>query len=125
MSPLLIAAIVLMTLALAFYSTGVWAERCSGLLRPWHAIVFWCGFVCDSSGTAVMEHIAGGGFSVSLHAVTGVVALLLMAFHAVWATVILIRRNDHARQVFHHFSIVVWAIWLVPYVIGMVIGMAG
>ena len=66
-----------------------------------------------------MGRIAGDGFHFNLHGITGLIALLLMAFHAVWATVILIAKKEHAKQTFHKFSIMVWAIWLIPYVLGM------
>ena len=123
MSTLLITAIICMNLALIFYTTGVFAERKSGILKKWHTAVFWLGFTFDTTGTSVMSRIAGENFSFNLHGITGAIALSLMAFHAVWATGILIRGNEHAKKVFHKFSIVVWSIWLLPYVIGVFIGM--
>ncbi|EOL41746.1 HsmA family protein [Enterococcus phoeniculicola] len=125
MSMLLIIAIICMTLALGFYTIGVFAEKKSGTLLTWHAIVFWCGFIFDTTGTSIMSKLAGSGFQLNLHGVTGLIALLLMAFHAIWATVLLIRKDDQSKKVFHKFSIVVWAIWLIPYVMGMFIGMNG
>ena len=125
MSALLIAAIICMTLALTFYTIGVFSERRRGTLLKWHALVFWIGFLIDTTGTTVMGRIAGDGFHFNLHGITGLIALLLMAFHAVWATVILIAKKEHAKQTFHKFSIMVWAIWLIPYVLGMFIGMKG
>lgn len=123
MSTLLIAAIILMTLALTFYTIGVFGEKKTGTLLKWHALIFWLGFICDTTGTTLMSKMSGAGFSLNAHGITGLIALLLMAFHALWATVILIKKDAHAQQVFHKFSIVVWAIWLVPYVLGMFIGM--
>lgn len=125
MSTLLILSIVFMTLALTFYTIGVFAEKKRGLLLNWHAVVFWMGFICDTTGTGIMSKMAGSGFSLNIHGVTGLIALLLMAFHALWATVILVKKYDNAKKIFHKFSIVVWAIWLVPYIIGMVMGMNG
>jgi len=43
-----------------------------------------------------------------------VVAILLMCIHAVWATVVLLRKDENAMLNFHKFSVVVWAIWLIP-----------
>ena len=86
--------------------------------------MFWLGFACDTTGTTIMSKIAGSGFTMNLHGITGLIALLLMAFHALWSTVIICKKdNEHARKVFHKFSIVVWSIWLIPYIIGIVIGM--
>lgn len=119
------AAIVFITLALLFYTVGVWAEKIKGILRKWHAAVFWLGFVCDTIGTAAMGQISAssnqGG--LNFHSLTGAAALTLMLFHAVWATIVLIKNNDKALKSFHKFSIVVWLVWLIPYFTGMIMGM--
>lgn len=125
MSNLLKFAIFFISMALVFYTIGVFAERKKGTLLPWHVVVFWLGLICDTTGTTLMSKIAGGTFQLSLHGVTGLIAILLMIFHAVWATVIIVKNNKHDREVFHKFSIVVWAIWLIPYCIGLAIGMMG
>jgi hypothetical protein len=38
-------AATLITLALLFYSIGVWSERISRYLKPWHIAAFWTGFI--------------------------------------------------------------------------------
>ena len=45
-----------------------------------------------------------------------------MLVHAGWATVTLIRRNERGMKRFHAFSTFVWLTWLVPYIIGMLVG---
>jgi len=129
---MLILAIVLITLALVFYSTGVWAEKLGGRLKVWHAVAFLVGFGFDASGTAVMTAIAesggarqggaAGGLSATM-AWTGGLALILMAVHAVWAIVVLVRGRESELAGFHRFSLWVWLIWLVPYVTGMLSAM--
>ncbi len=116
-------AVTSITLALVFYTVGVWAEKIKGRLLPWHVAIFWCGFAFDTLGTTLMSALAGGNGTVGLHSVTGVIAILLMLVHAVWATVVLRRKNEKSSMQFHKFSIVVWAIWLVPFISGMVVGM--
>jgi CubicO group peptidase (beta-lactamase class C family) len=54
---------------------------------------------------------------------TGVLAILLMVIHAVWATVVLVRKDEKAITTFHRFSVFVWAIWLVPYFSGFFVSM--
>jgi uncharacterized repeat protein (TIGR03987 family) len=66
-----------------------------------------------------------GGLTFDLHGVTGVVAIVLMLIHAVWATVVLIRKDERLIYSFHRFSVVVWLIWLVPYLSPMIFGMGG
>ena len=64
----------------------------------------------------MMEMTAGLSFNI--HGVTGVLAILLMLVHAVWATIVLLRKDEKAITTFHRFSVVVWSIWLVPYFTG-------
>ncbi len=125
MSELRLAAIVLITLALVFYSAGVWAERLSRYLKAWHVVAFWTGFVFDTGGTIAMDLLEPGFDWSSSHTITGQIALWLMFAHALWATWVVLRGSEAARRRFHRFSLVVWAIWLVPYIGGMFLGMAG
>ena len=126
MSATLMIAIITITLALVFYTIGVWSEHRSRTLKKVHLIFFWLGLCMDTTGTILRGRIAersmfSGG--VSLHGVTGALAIILMIVHAVWATVVLWKNNEGPAKNFHKFSLVVWAIWLVPYVLGMIIGM--
>lgn len=115
-------SLILITMALVFYTIGVWSERLAGRLKAWHLIFFWGGFVFDTIGTGVMMELAGG-LTFDLHGVTGVIAILLMLVHAIWATVVLLRKDERAIVNFHKFSLVVWLIWLVPYFSGFFLSM--
>ena len=66
--------------------------------------------------------MGGSLFRLSFHAITGNTAILLMLFHAAWATVVLIRKNEKQLNNFHNLSLVVWLIWLIPMISGMVFG---
>jgi uncharacterized repeat protein (TIGR03987 family) len=105
---------IIITSALLFYSIGVWSERFSGVLKPWHLAFFWAGLVFDTWGTGMMFDMAGG-MSFDIHGLTGLLAILLMLIHAVWATVVLIRKDEKMINNFHKFSVLVWFIWLIPY----------
>jgi len=126
---MLAAAIILITLALVFYTAGVWAERYSGRLHWWHVALFAVGLTCDTSGTVAMTAIAsleGQGPVGILSAVmrlTGGIAIVLMAAHLGWAIVTMVRNREPELLTFHRFSVVVWAIWLVPYITGMLSAM--
>lgn len=121
----LIVAIVAITLALVFYTVGVFGERRAGTLQKWHVIIFWLGLLCDTAGTLTMGSIARHSTQVAspIHGITGSIAIVLMLFHAVWATWVLYKDDRTKKMSFHKFSIIVWIIWLVPYFIGMYIGM--
>ncbi len=118
-----ILSTVLITLALVFYSIGVWSERFAGRLKPWHLAFFWAGLACDTAGTGIMMEMAGSISLVEMHSLTGVIAILLMAVHAIWASVVLARKDERAIVNFHRFSVFVWVIWLVPYLNGFFMNM--
>ncbi len=115
---------IIITLALVFYSVGVWSERFAGRLKLWHLVFFWMGLVCDTWGTGMMMDMAGG-LTFDLHGITGMLAIILMLVHAVWATIVLIKKDEAAIINFHKFSVLVWVIWLVPYFSPMIFGMGG
>ena len=104
----------IITLALVFYSIGVWAERISGKLKWWHWAFFILGLICDTLGTGAMFELAGG-MTFDVHGLTGLLAIVLMLIHAVWAFIVLIKKDEKAIQSFHKFSLLVWCIWLIPY----------
>ena len=116
-------AIVSMTLALAFYSLGTWAERIQGVLKLWQILFFVLGLCADSFGTAVMTDMAGDNMD-ALHGTTGALALLLMFVHAAWAVWTDWKGSPRAKQNFSKFSVFVWAFWLIPYVLGIFLGMS-
>lgn len=120
----LISAIVVITLALVFYTIGVWGERLQKRLKLWHVVFFLLGISADVVGTSLMEHIARlTGDHNNLHAITGFAAVVLMLVHAVWAVWTYKKGSEKAKIHFSRFSVVVWLIWLIPYCIGIYIGM--
>jgi uncharacterized repeat protein (TIGR03987 family) len=121
---MLVYAIVSITLALVFYTAGVWSEQFQKVLKGWHLSMFWIGFLFDTTGTTLMAKLAKDALSLSFHSVTGLIAIILMLVHAVWATRVLVRDNEHEKMNFHHFSVFVWIVWLIPYISGAVYGMS-
>jgi uncharacterized repeat protein (TIGR03987 family) len=121
---LLVVSAILITLALVFYSVGVWSERIARYLKTWHVAAFWIGFGFDACGTLAMHRMAKGPFDFwQSHTLTGQLALWLMLVHAMWATRVARKGNDGARRGFHRYSLFVWMIWLVPYIGGMYLAM--
>jgi len=116
----LLAAIIVISMALIFYSVGVWSERFQGRLKGWHVVAFALGLICDFVGTAFMaELLRLTGQDNRLHTVLGSVAIFLMAIHALWALWTWRRGTVKARHHFSRFSIIIWCIWLLPYFAGM------
>ncbi len=116
--------------ALVLYTIGVFRERADGSLRGPHVVLFWLGLACDTAGTTLMSIIArtSAEAAPAIHGITGLAAILLMLFHAGWATLVYFqgKRGGAAalkrERTFHRLSAAVWVAWLVPYVIGMLVG---
>jgi len=126
MNILMIASATLITLALVFYTVGVWAERFARYLKPWHVVTFWIGFAFDLAGTLHMHMMSEGEFNIlEPHTLTGQIALWLMLAHAIWATKVSRTGSEEQRRDFHRYSLVVWLIWLIPYFGGWYLGMSG
>ena len=128
MSIVLIISITAITLALILYTIGVWAEHRAKILRWSHFIFFVIGFVADTTGTLAMSSMAdrtetSESALISLHGITGALAIALMLIHVIWALIVLVKGSDKAKEQFHKFSLIVWGIWLIPYFIGMFMGM--
>ena len=121
---LFVLSTIFITLALIFYSLGVWSERIARYLKPWHVITFWIGFSFDVAGTFLMHLMTKDNFNLlDSHTLTGQIALWLMLAHAIWATRVVRKDNKELRLKFHRYSLVVWLIWLIPYIGGMFMGM--
>jgi len=118
----LLLSVVFIVSALVCYSIGVWSEKLSGKLKGWHLIFFWIGFAADTSGTTLMGTLTSK-FVFNVHGLTGIVAILLMFIHAIWATIVLIRKDENAAVNFHKFSIFVWSVWLIPFFTGLFLAM--
>jgi len=121
---MLIYAIISITLALIFYTNGVWIEKKQGILKKWHVFVFYLGLVFDTLGTTLMMKIAKSDFQFNFHGITGLLAILLMLLHTFWATIVLIKTDEKAKANFHKFSIIVWVIWLIPFISGAIGGIS-
>lgn len=123
----LVMAIITITLALVFYTIGVFSERRAHILKKQHVIIFWIGLIFDTTGTTIMSLLTKEGSQaqsgMGLHGITGALAIVLMLFHALWATLVLVKKDEKKQESFHKFSIFVWLVWLVPYILGMIIGM--
>lgn len=123
-SYMLAYAIVFTNLAFVFYTIGVWSEKLQGKLKKWHIVMVWVGLVCDTLGTILMVKIASNGFQLNFHGITGLFAIILMFFYAIWATLVLVKGSEKAKFNFHKLSIFVWCVWLIPYISGAIFGMS-
>ncbi len=130
---MLLYAVVFINVAFILYTLAVLAEKFQGELKPWHLLVFWLGLGNDAAGTLSMEEIVkqstavtGSGIlyseplHASFHTMTGSIALVLMLFHTLWATTVLVKHNTTMMKKFHKLSFLVWLIWLIPFITGAI-----
>jgi uncharacterized repeat protein (TIGR03987 family) len=122
---MLLYAIIFINMAFVFYTIGVWSEKLQKKLKVWHVVIFWLGLVFDTLGTTMMGRIAGDIFQLNFHGITGALAILLMLFHVLWASFVLIRKDENMKIKFHKFSIIVWIVWLIPFLSGAIFGITG
>jgi TIGR03987 family protein len=121
----MIYAIAAFTLALVFYTIGIWAQKQNGSLQAWHVIVLWIGFIFDFSGTARMVGLSKAPLDINFHSVIGYLAITLMLLLAVLATCTLLKGSEIQKRDFYRFSIAVWIIWILSYLSGIIVGMMG
>jgi uncharacterized repeat protein (TIGR03987 family) len=121
---MLVPAIICITLALVFYTIAVWWEKATKALKGRHLLLFWLGLICDTTGTTLMGKLAGSVFQLNFHGITGALAILLMLIHALWATTVHASKRPEPKARFHKYSVLVWVVWLVPYISGLIFGMS-
>lgn len=114
---------MLITTALILYSIATWSERLAGILKPGHLAFFWAGLVFDAWGTGLMIHNSTIK-TLSLHSLSGYAGIIFMFIHTVWATMVLMRKDEHMKLQFHKFSVGVWVLWMFSYVNGAILGMS-
>ena len=123
MSPLLILSTIAISAALVFYTWGVFGERRSGTLTRKYVTLFWIGLACDTTGTLMMSSMAAQTAVIKcVHGNTVVVDNLFMLIHETRAKWTYLRGSEQAQKRFHTFSTVVWLAWLIPYIIGILMG---
>lgn len=124
MKPLMIQAVVWMTLALIFYTWAVFSGRREGLHRK-HLVIFGIGLFCDFLGSYRMNLVASAyGKAPEWHNISGLASLSGMAFHFLLALVAsLTSRAEAANHVFHRVSISIYSCWLIAFMSGAIAGM--
>ena len=123
MPPLLLIGVILFSVAMVFYTWGVFSERRARRLMPKHVGLFACGVAVDSIAT-VLTYVVIGGLVFTPHAIMGFLSLILMAIHFIWAIFALKGGREQTLTNFHKLSLLVWTIWMISYLSGFVLGLA-
>lgn len=108
----------LFVLALVLYTIVIWSHRFSRKLYHWMVILFGIGLLADVSGTIFLCVVASTRWAWTLHTVSGLVSLLIMAAHFVWA-LMAIRLAGKSESYFNRFSLYAWSLWLIAFITGI------
>lgn len=127
MSSELIFALGAMILSLVFYTLGVIGERKSKSINKVNIILFWLGFICISIGIYFISGIVQSSIESTdiatsmLQSLVSMISVFIMLFHCVWGSWALIRNNESQQKIFHKYSLIIWIVWLVPYLISIML----
>jgi uncharacterized repeat protein (TIGR03987 family) len=69
--------------------------------------------------------VMAGSMKFDFHGITGALAIALMLGHAIWASMALLAKREKVILNFHKFSLIVWILWLIPFVSGLAGAMLG
>ncbi len=126
----LLTGISFITLAFIFYTAGIFKFRKKKFLKWNHIILFWLGFLFDLMGTLEMSTLKGiQKYNLdserinAFHTLSGILAILIMLVFSLWATFIFVRDREEEKLTLYKFSLWAWIIWLIPYTIGIYMGM--
>ena len=108
----------LFIIALLMYSFVIWWHRFTHKLSSWMVWLFGVGLLADASGTVLLCVVNAESWQFTLHTVSGLFALLIMALHFLWALPASVSRGG-SRRYFDRFSIYAWSLWFVAFVSGI------
>lgn len=108
----------LFLVALVLYTTAIFSHRMRGTLKPWMMTVFGLGLLADISGTVFLCVLVSESWQWTLHSISGLAALLIMALHFTWA-VVAVSRGGASERRFHRWSVAAWLVWLIAFVSGI------
>ncbi|MCE5287302.1 MAG: TIGR03987 family protein [Pelosinus sp.] len=117
---MLLTAIIFINLAGLCYTLAVFAEKMQKILKRWHVVIFCLGLLFDTVGTTAMSKISGAVL-FNFHGLTGLLAIFLMGIHTIWAIWVLYAKDNNLKIKFHKFSTIVWIIWLIPMLSGIIL----
>jgi uncharacterized repeat protein (TIGR03987 family) len=120
---MLLTAIILMNLALVFYSWAVFGTRGKGLHRK-YLFIFAIGLICDYLGTREMNLYGNAtGYWPREHYLIGLASLVGMAVHFLLALMATLATKGAAiSRFFHRVSLGIYLLWLVSFFSGAIAG---
>jgi len=119
MSPTLLIAVISIFLAAIVYTIVIFAQRKSGVVKPWHLILLCLGVVYDTTSTVLMSKLAKSPFTA--HGIAGYAANGLMVLLTIFAGVILFKKDEKLGRIFSKISLYIWVLWMISFVLGIIV----
>lgn len=121
MKPIILVSVLSITTALIAYTVAVWSNWRAKVLGTVQIVLLWIGLGADSLATKIM------GASVEkttwdFHTISGYTGLGLMAILAVVGSWAKLNDREDILTSFHRYAVPVWAIWVISYATGVIIG---
>lgn len=108
----------LFVIALVLYTLVIWRHRFKKKISAWMVMVFGLGLAADSAGTVFLCAMMAARWQFTLHTISGLVSLLIMALHFLW-TILALKKGGAFESYFNRWSIYAWLCWLVAFVSGV------
>lgn len=108
----------LFVVALILYTTAIWSHKIKKEFRLWMIWLFGFGLTADIAGTVFLCVAVSEKWIFNLHTVSGLLSLVIMAIHFLWA-LLAIKNRGKFELYFNRFSIKAWLLWLVAFISGI------
>ena len=108
----------LFVIALILYSIVIWTHKINKELLYWMIVVFGFAFFLDAFATVIVCANARDGWAWNFHTITGLISLVIMGLHFVWA----VGAYSGVGKLGHYFnkySIYAWILWLAAFISGI------
>jgi len=109
---------MLFVVALMLYSFVIWSHQFKKKFSLWMVWLFGLGLAADFSGTVFLCVAAASRWTWTLHTISGLVSLLIMALHFAWALLSIIFGGKF-EVYFKRFSVWAWFGWLIAFISGI------
>ncbi|HPG33026.1 MAG TPA: hypothetical protein PLM34_04180 [Lentimicrobium sp.] len=122
MNPILTAGVIIVNLALVFYSVAIITEQRRKIVTPFVLTFLTAGVILDITATACMIIGSANSF-ITFHGVIGYLALAAMLIDAIllWKLKLSAKGPVQVTSKLHRYSRYAYIWWVIAYITGAVI----
>lgn len=116
---MLIYAVTAVTVALLFYTTGIFSGPLRPQFGPFPLVLLFAGVAFDLLGTVLMS-LLSPGFAVDFHTIIGLIALAMMIILALWSLLDFRREFGNQSSRRRGYALISWLAWVAVFFLGAV-----